>query len=124
HVFESVPSDCLARRRTHQCHAKTCVPYMENGGAWLGFHFSGYNDKDTNWPWFVGFLGGAVFFSNNWPPLPAKLVIDDRTHPVVTDIPDSYESPANEWYIWKPSPRLNKDVRVLVTLDPSNYPLG
>jgi len=98
--------------------------YMENGGAWLGFHFSGYNDKDTNWPWFVGFLGGAVFFSNNWPPLPAKLVIDDRTHPVVTDIPDSYESPANEWYIWKPSPRLNKDVRVLVTLDPSNYPLG
>ncbi len=98
--------------------------YMENGGAWLGFHFSGYNDKDTNWPWFVDFLGGAVFYSNNWPPLPAKLVIDDRTHPVATDIPDSYESPANEWYIWKPSPRLDKDVRVLVTLDPSNYPLG
>ena len=23
-----------------------------------------------------------------------------------------------------PSPRLNKDVRVLLTLDPSNYPLG
>src|SRR5208283_4911679 len=98
--------------------------YMENGGAWLGFHFAGYNDKDTNWPWFVDFLGGAVFYSNNWPPLPAKLVIDDRTHPVARDIPDSYESPANEWYIWKPSPRLNKDVRVLVTLDPSNYPLG
>ena len=98
--------------------------YMENGGAWLGFHFSGYNDKDTNWPWFVDLLGGAVFYSNNWPPLPAKLVIDDRTHPVARDIPDSYESPVNEWYIWKPSPRHNKDVRVLVTLDPSNYPLG
>ena len=98
--------------------------YMENGGAWLGFHFAGYNDKDTNWPWFVDFLGGAVFYSNNWPPLPAKLVIDDRTHPVARDIPESYESPANEWYIWKPSPRLNKDVRVLVTFDPSNYPLG
>ena len=56
--------------------------YMENGGAWLGFHFSGYNDKDTNWPWFVDFLGGAVFHINSWPPLPAKLVIDDRTHPV------------------------------------------
>ena len=98
--------------------------YMENGGAWLGFHFAGYNDKDTNWPWFVDFLGGAVFYSNNWPPLPAKLVIDDRTHPVATDIPPTYESPANEWYIWKPSPRLNQDVRVLVTFDPSNYPLG
>jgi YVTN family beta-propeller protein len=98
--------------------------YMENGGAWLGFHFAGYNDKDTNWPWFVDFLGGAVFYSNNWPPLPAKLVIDDRTHPVARGIPDTYESPANEWYIWEPSPRLNKDVRVLVTFDPSNYPLG
>ena len=98
--------------------------YMDNGGAWLGFHFAGYNDKDTNWPWFVDFLGGAVFYSNNWPPLPAKLVIDDRTDPVTKNIPESYESPANEWYIWKPSPRLNKDVRVLVTFDPSNYPLG
>lgn len=98
--------------------------YMENGGAWLGFHFAGYNDKDTNWPWFVDFLGGAVFYANNWPPLPAKLVLDDRTHPVARDIPDAYEAPANEWYIWKPSPRRNKDVQVLVTLDPSNYPLG
>jgi uncharacterized protein len=98
--------------------------YMENGGAWLGFHFSGYNDKDTNWPWFVDFLGGAVFHINSWPPLPAKLIIDDRTHPIAEGIPDAFESPANEWYVWKPSPRLNKDVRVLVTFDPSNYPLG
>jgi YVTN family beta-propeller protein len=98
--------------------------YMENGGAWLGFHVSGYNDKDTNWPWFVDFLGGGVFHINSWPPLPAKLVIDDRTHPVARGIPDAYESPSNEWYVWKPSPRLNKDVRVLVTFDPSNYPLG
>ena len=98
--------------------------YMENGGAWLGFHVSGYNDKDTNWPWFVDFLGGAVFHSNSWPPLPAKLNIDDRSHPVAKGMPDSYESPANEWYVWKPSPRLNKDVRVLVTFDPSNYPIG
>jgi len=27
-------------------------------------------------------------------------------------------------YIWKPSPRLNKDVQVLLTLDLSNYPIG
>ena len=31
--------------------------YMESGGAWMGFHAAGYNDKDTNWPWFVDFLG-------------------------------------------------------------------
>src|SRR5579862_4610602 len=97
--------------------------YMQHGGAWLGFHAASYNDASTNWPWFVDFLGGTVFHINSWPPLPAKLVIDDRSHPVTSGISD-FDSPANEWYVWKPSPRLNKDVRVLLTLDPSNYPIG
>jgi uncharacterized protein len=98
--------------------------YMESGGAWLGFHASGYNDKDTAWPWLVDFLGGAVFYTNSWPPLPAKLRVDDRAHPAAAALPDSFISPANEWYMWTPSPRLNRDVQVLLTLDPSNYPLG
>lgn len=98
--------------------------YMEHGGGWLGLHIAGYNDASTNWPWLVEFLGGGVFFTNNWPVQPAKLTIDDRTHPVTRDLPASYEAPANEWYQWKPSPRLNKSVHVLVTLDPSNYPIG
>src|SRR5271168_468898 len=98
--------------------------YMKHGGAWLGFHVSAYNDEDTHWPWFVDFLGGGVFFGNNWPPLPAELVVDDRSHPVTRRLPATFTSPANEWYIWKPSPRLNKDVKVLLTLDPKNYPTG
>ena len=103
--------------------------YMEHGGAWLGFHVSAYNDEDTHWPWFVHFLGGAVFDGNNWPPLPAKLTItqltaNDAASPVTRRLPTSYVAPANEWYIWKPDPRANKDVRVLLTLDPANYPLG
>lgn len=98
--------------------------YMETGGAWLGFHAAGYNDEDTKWPWYVDFLGGAVFHTNSWPPLPARLVVDDRTHPATRNLPDAFVAPANEWYVWKPSPRLNQDVRVLVTFDPSNYPLG
>ncbi len=98
--------------------------YMQRGGAWLGFHAAGYNDKDTNWPWFVDFLGGAVFYTNSWPPLPARILMDDRNHPVAAGIPDAFESPANEWYVWKPSPRLNHDVKVLATFDVANYPLG
>jgi YVTN family beta-propeller protein len=98
--------------------------YIENGGAWLGFHVAAYNDKDSSWPWFTDFLGGGVFHINSWPPLPAKLIVDDRSHPVTIHLPGSFISPDNEWYIWKPSPRLNKGVRVLVTLDPSNYPIG
>ena len=98
--------------------------YIAHGGAWLGFHVAAYNDDSTGWPWFVDFLGGTVFFGNNWPPLPAKLVVDDRSHAVTKNLPATINAPANEWYIWKPSARLNKDVKVLVTLDPQNYPIG
>lgn len=98
--------------------------YIESGGAWLGFHAAGYNDKDTHWAWFVDFLGGSVFDINSWPPLPARLRIDDRVHAVTAGLPAEFESPANEWYVWKPSPRLNSDVQVLATFDPSNYPIG
>ena len=98
--------------------------YMTNGGAWLGFHVSGYNDKDTHWPWFVDFMGGAVFYNNNWPPLPARMIVDDNKHPVIRHLPLKYTAPINEWYGWSPNPRDNKNVKVLVTLDPANYPLG
>ena len=98
--------------------------YMNEGGTWLGFHVSAYNDKDTKWPWFVQFLGGAVFFDNNWPPLPAKMIIDDNHHPVTHRLPPRFIASINEWYGWKPNPRTNKNVKVLVTLDPANFPLG
>lgn len=98
--------------------------YMEHGGGWIGFHIAAYNDSGTNWPWFLNFLGGGVFYGNNWPPMPAKITVDDPKHPVMRRMPSSFQSPANEWYIWRPSPRENKDIKVLLTLDPSNYPLG
>ena len=97
---------------------------MEHGGAWIGFHFAGYNDESTNWPWFVGDFLDAVFLTNSWPPLPATLVVEDRNHPVTRGLPETFLSPANEWYIWKPDPRGNKDIHVLLSLSPSNYPLG
>jgi type 1 glutamine amidotransferase len=98
--------------------------YMAHGGGWFGFHFAAYNDSGTHWPWFVQFLGGAVFYGNNWPPLPATLDVDDKTSPVTRHLPAHYLAPANEWYSWLPNPRANKDVKVLLTLDPSNFPLG
>jgi len=98
--------------------------YMENGGGWFGFHVAAYNDKTTGWPWLNEFLGCGIFYRNNWPPLPAKLVIDDKNHPVTKGLPDSFISPINEWYQWNPSPRKNKNINVLVSLSPDNYPLG
>jgi type 1 glutamine amidotransferase len=98
--------------------------YMKQGGGWLGFHIAAYNDEGTHWPWFVDFLGGTIFYGNNWPPLPATIDVDDPKSPITRHLPAQFKSPANEWYNWRPSPRANKDIKVLLTLDPSNYPLG
>lgn len=98
--------------------------YMENGGGWVGFHAAAYNDKNTHWPWFVKFLGGGVFYCNNWPPQPVLVEVDNEEHPVTKNLPASFVAPASEWYQWTPSPRQNKDVEVLLPLSPKNYPLG
>ena len=98
--------------------------YMENGGGWVGFHAAAYNDKNTHWPWFVKFLGGGVFYCNNWPPQPVLVEVDNEAHPVTKNLPASFVAPASEWYQWTPSPRQNKDVEVLLSLSPKNYPLG
>ena len=98
--------------------------YMEQGGGWMGFHVAAYNDKNTNWPWFVDFLGGGVFYCNNWPPQPVLVEVDTTEHPVTKNLPKEFVVPASEWYQWTPSPRQNPDVEVLLTLSPKNYPLG
>ena len=97
---------------------------MENGGGWVGFHVAAYNDKHTNWPWFVDFLGGGVFYCNNWPPQPVLVEVDNEEHPVTRNLPTSFVAPSSEWYQWNPSPRTNKNVEVLLSISPKNYPLG
>lgn len=97
--------------------------YMEKGGGWFGFHIAAYNDRTTEWPWFLEFLGGGVFWRNSWPPMPAKLVVNPM-HEVTRALPNTFMSPINEWYQWKPSPRENPDIEVLVSLAENNYPLG
>lgn len=97
--------------------------YMEHGGAWIGFHAAGYNDASTHWPWFARFMG-AVFYDNSWPPLPATLIVSDPRSAATVDLPSKFVSPANEWYCWKPDPRASEGIKVLLTLDPANYPLG
>jgi type 1 glutamine amidotransferase len=98
--------------------------FIKRGGAWFGCHVSAFNLPDSKWKWFHEFLGGAYFQTNNWPPLPAKVVVEDNAHPATKRLLSSYQSPTGEWYQWKPSPRDNKDVKVLISLSPENYPLG
>jgi uncharacterized protein len=102
---------------------KAFEDFMEHGGAWMGFHIAGWMETRATWPWFADFLG-TMFSGNSWPPLPATLTVDDSNHPATKGLPASFVSPDNEWYSWQPSPRENPNIKVLMTLAPSNYPLG
>ncbi len=98
--------------------------YMENGGGWIGFHASAYNDRNTHWPWLNEFLGCGMFYCNNWPPQPALVECDTQEHPVTGSLPQSFVVPASEFYQWQPSPRMNPDVEVLLSISPKMYPFG
>lgn len=98
--------------------------YMENGGGWMGFHAAAFNNAATAWPWFNEFLGCGEFLCNNWPPQPAQVQCDVTCHAVTRTLPEVFIVPASEFYQWSPSPRKDKDVEVLVSITPANYPFG
>lgn len=98
--------------------------YMENGGGWMGFHASAYNDRNTHWPWLNRFLGCGQFYCNNWPPQPALVECDQPQHEVTRTLPMQFVAPPSEFYQWQPSPRKNSDVEVLVSISQKMYPFG
>jgi hypothetical protein len=103
--------------------------YIEAGGAWMGFHFSAFAMNQTefpqNWDWYHNtFLGSGEYSGNTWRPTSAILHIDDRRNPAVRHLPRTFTSSPNEWYKWKNDIRNNPDIRILVSIDSSSFPLG
>jgi hypothetical protein len=103
--------------------------YMERGGAWLGFHFSAFaltpSDYPQNWDWYHNeFLGAGQYVSNTWRPTSAVLRVDAPDHPVVAGLPRTFRSAPNEWYRWERDVRKTRGIRVLLSIDPSSFPLG
>jgi hypothetical protein len=103
--------------------------YMENGGAWIGFHFAAFaltpSDFPQNWDWYHNiFIGAGQYRSNTWRPTSAILRIEDSSHPIVKGMPVTFKSSPNEWYRWEKDLRLNPDIKILASIDPSSFPLG
>lgn len=103
--------------------------YMENGGAWMGFHFSAFaltpSAYPQNWDWYHNqFLGSGEYASNTWRPTSAVLKVEDRHHPVTKHLSRKFTSSPNEWYRWKNDLRKNPDIKILLSIDSSSFPLG
>jgi uncharacterized protein len=57
--------------------------YMENGGGWMGFHFSAFalskSAFDQNWNWYhETFLGSGEYGSNTWRPTSAIHKVENK----------------------------------------------
>jgi hypothetical protein len=105
--------------------------YMERGGGWLGFHFSAFaltpSDYPQNWDWYhQEFLGAGSYVSNTWRPTSAVLRVEPGAadHPVVKGLPATFKSAPNEWYRWEYDLRTRPDIKILLSIDPSSFPLG
>jgi uncharacterized protein len=103
--------------------------YMERGGAWMGFHFAGFaltpSDVPADWPWYHdSLIAAGQYVSNTWRPTAAILRVESPTHPVVRDLPRTFRSQPNEWYRWERDLRANPDIEILLSIDPTSFPLG
>src|SRR6185503_454313 len=103
--------------------------YMENGGAWMGFHFSGFaltpSEFPQNWDWYHNkFLGSGSFVSNTWRPTSAVLRVEDRKFPATRHLPKTFKSSPSEWYRWSNDLRDNPDIKILLSIDSTSFPLG
>ena len=99
------------------------VKYIEEGrGGWIGFHHAtllGEFDGYPMWQWFSDFMGGVRFKNYIAPLADGTLIVEDKQHPVMKDVPASFVVPDAEWYTYDKSPRPN--VHVLANVDESSY---
>jgi len=103
--------------------------FMDNGGAWMGFHFAGFaltpSEFPQNWDWYHNeFIGAGQYVSNTWRPTSAILRVEDSDHPAVKDLPTTFKSSPNEWYRWEKDIRNNPDIKILLSIDSTSFPLG
>jgi hypothetical protein len=103
--------------------------YMEKGGAWLGFHFSGFaltpSAYPQNWNWYHNqFLGSGEYKGNTWHPTAAILHVENHKNPSTRNLPETFKSSPNEWYKWQNDLRINPDIQILISIDSTSYPLG
>ena len=103
--------------------------FMENGGGWMGFHFSAFALTPSmyaqDWDWYHNiFLGSGQYKSNTWRPTSAILRVEDPKHPAMKHLPSTFKSAPNEWYRWEKDLKDNPDIDILLSIDPASFPLG
>ncbi len=90
--------------------------YVHKGGGIVGIHAA--TDAEYEWPWYNQMMG--AWFLSHPKQQTATLNITDRTHISTKHLPAQWIR-KDEWYNFK---NINKDVKVLITIDEKSYEGG
>ena len=97
--------------------------YLEEGqGGWIGFHHAsllGVFDGYPMWEWFSQFMGGIQWKNYIAARARATVRVEDRDHPVMKGLPETFSLPDDEWYTYDKDPR--DQVHVIANVDESSY---
>ncbi|TRZ77694.1 MAG: ThuA domain-containing protein [Chitinophagaceae bacterium] len=90
--------------------------YIQAGGGFVGIHAA--TDAEYDWGWYGRMIGG--YFVNHPAQQEANLIINDKNHPATDSLPATWRR-KDEWYNFK---YVNKDVKVLISIDEKSYTGG
>lgn len=90
--------------------------YIQAGGSYMGIHAA--SDAEYDWEWYNKLVG--AYFLSHPEEQEARLIIQNRSHPATRYLPDVWTR-KDEWYNFK---QLNKDIKVLITIDEKSYEGG
>jgi len=94
----------------------------EGGGGWIGFHHAsllGTFDGYPMWEWFSQFMGGITWKNYIAARASGTVHVEDKNHPVMKGLPESFSLPDDEWYTYDKDPR--PQVHVIANVDESSY---
>ncbi|MBD0296733.1 MAG: ThuA domain-containing protein, partial [Flavisolibacter sp.] len=91
--------------------------YIQSGGGYVGIHAA--SDAEYSWGWYTRLVGG-IFNGHPEEHQEADLTVVDATHLSTKGMPAHFRK-KEEWYNFK---KLNKDVKVLITVDENSYKGG
>lgn len=99
------------------------IKYIEEGrGGWVGLHHAtllGEFDGYEMWQWFSDFMGSIRFKNYIAETANATVHVEDKDHPVMKGVSESFTINNDEWYTFDKSPRPN--VHVLANVDENTY---
>lgn len=90
--------------------------YIQAGGGFVGVHAA--TDAEYHWGWYGRLVGG--YFNGHPEQQEAVLHVVDKNHISTKHLPDVWKR-KDEWYNFK---NLNKDAKVLITIDEKSYKGG